>query len=114
MTRKDFQTVKKIKISGRLDFYSLVILPTHDTHVSGFRCMEFVLMDGEDNPIGRVGGCSDALVIEQHHKDHGLSKAVHADLLPCGLLRMWTRGGMFVDLNPCSSFDVIRGAYVDE
>ena len=44
------------------DFTSLVIIPTNKIHDSGFMCMDFVAVKGED-PICRLSGCSDVIHI---------------------------------------------------
>ena len=105
-TKKDFKKVKRIKVAKRIHFDSFVVLPNKKIHDSGFRCMDFILLDSDSNPIGKVGGASDAIYIEKHYQSSGLSKTVHADLLPCGLIRIWVRKGMFIEHNPISDMDV--------
>lgn len=45
------------------NFDSLIILPTKEIHDSGFRCMDFIAVKGE-NPIYRLSGCSDVIHID--------------------------------------------------
>lgn len=60
-TRKEFEALPcadwKNEI-GEID--SLIILPTRHKHDSGFRCMEFVAIQG-DKPAYIVSGCSDVI-----------------------------------------------------
>lgn len=60
-TITEFRNLPKRKFGedvGKFD--SLVILPTRRKHDSGYRCMEFVAVKGEQ-PICRMGGGSDVI-----------------------------------------------------
>jgi hypothetical protein len=45
------------------EFDSLIILPTKHLHDSGFWCMDFVAVKG-DEPFCRLSGCSDVIHID--------------------------------------------------
>lgn len=103
MTVADFLAIPERK---RFDsdiglFHSLVILPMDYLHDSGYKCMDFVAVDEDGEPICKLSGCSDVL-----HLDgiggYGKSCLVgvtnrpiqgwRIDCLPCGLLRIFCNG----------------------
>ena len=94
MTKKDFLGIKHIsetKTFARLTsttFNSLIILPTKDIDLSGFRRMEFVLVHN-NKPYVRVGGISDVIHINGvggfgDYKKLGVSKPFPISLPPVG------------------------------
>lgn len=44
-------------------FHSLVIVPTSETHDSGFRCLKFIFVDTNQNIVGALGGGADVVHI---------------------------------------------------
>lgn len=107
-TKEDFENVAEIKteFNKRIEFGSVVIVPQEEIHESGYRQMHFVLMDKENNPIGRVCSFTDAIYIEPHHTDKGIGRCVHMDLLPCGLTRFWVNETMWIEDRVGSDLDV--------
>ena len=108
------------------NFDSLVILPTRRKHDSGYRCMEFVAVKGEQ-PVCRMGGGSDVIHLlgldgfncfrkEDNKKQFvrelnslTFNAALRIDCLPCGLLRIFCHHKLKAGLD-LSSFEL----YVDE
>lgn len=126
-TVTEFRNLPKRKFGEDIgNFDSLVILPTRRKHDSGYRCMEFVAVKGEQ-PVCRMGGYSDVIhflgytgyncfdrkddkkLFIRRTENVTFNAAFRIDCLPCGLLRIFCRyqlkAGM--DLN---SFEL----YVDE
>lgn len=125
MSKQDFANVpyldtysdwEKLAPNGHLEFNSLVVIPvenedgTIDLHDSGWGCMAFCLIGTNDEPIGKIGGCSDVLNLDGigGYGEAWLSKynevpkqiPVHGwtiDLLPCGYLRVWSRNHLFIN-----------------
>lgn len=123
MSKADFAAVpyldlwtdwEKLAPTGKLLFRSFVIIPVErdgaiDLHDSGWGCMEFVLVNDDMEPIGKVGGGSDAVNLDgiggygykwHERPDYMLRLVpVHGwcvDCLPCGYLHMWTRRNLFL------------------
>lgn len=65
MTRKDFESLPTKEWNKEVECTSLIILPgkAKDMHESGFRCMDFVAVKG-DEAICLLSGCSDVLHID--------------------------------------------------
>jgi hypothetical protein len=110
---------------------AIVILPgggdESDLHNSGYRCMDFVAANHEDEPICRLSGCSDVVHIEgiggfgkDWLKRHGtVPRSVtprdwSIDCLPTsGCLRLFTHG--HITVGPAlSSFEVYSDLYSDK
>lgn len=135
MTKEDFAKVRhidtasewdKIAKDDKLSFYSFVILPVENEqgtltlHDSGYGCMEFCLVDKDQEPIGRIGGGSDVINLDGiggyghswFERNAGLPSTIPVrgwsiDLLPCGYLRLWARQPLFtIDRFVCSTFEV--------
>lgn len=68
MTRKEFEALPQLPESSYYDvpFGSLIILPgkANALHDSGFRCMAFVLVGEDGQPLGKIGGGSDVIHID--------------------------------------------------
>lgn len=126
-TITEFRNLPKRKFGEDIgNFDSLVILPTRLKHDSGYRCMEFVAVKGEE-PVCRMGGYSDILHLlgidgfncfgKNDDKKLSIRRAAnvtfHAsfriDCLPCGLLRIFC-GYKLKAGHDLSSFTL----YVDE
>jgi len=135
MSKQDFANVPyldlynewdKLAPNGHLEFNGLVIIPvenedgTISLHDSGWGRMEFCLIDTKNEPIGRIGGCSDVVNLDgiggygadwfiKYHKVP-TQIPIHAwslDLLPCGYLRVWASGHLFIrDRLVCSNMEV--------
>lgn len=108
------------------NFDSLIILPTRRKHDSGYRCMEFVAVKGEQ-PICRMGGGSDVIhllgldgfncrgkeydkkLFIRRTENVTFNAALRIDCLPCGLLRIFCKHDLIAGLD-LSSFEL----YVDE
>lgn len=135
MSKQDFANVPYLDIysewdklapNGRLEFNGLVIIPvenengTIELHDSGWGCMEFCLIDKNDEPIGRVGGGSDVVNLDGigGYGANWLNLfanvprliPIHGwtlDLLPCGYLRVWARNHLFLNSQLiCSNMEV--------
>lgn len=63
MSIEDFEDLPHITAEEAGEFDSLVILPTHEMHDSGYACMDFIPCRG-NKPLGRLSGYSDALHID--------------------------------------------------
>jgi hypothetical protein len=96
------------------EFDSLIILPTRYMHESGFRCMDFVAVKGEE-PFCRLSGCSDVLEIDGIG-GYGEWKGNLPSVIPpkgwsidclkkSGLLRIFSNGKLKVGL-ALSSFEL--------
>ena len=135
MSKQDFANVPyldlynewdKLAPNGHLEFNGLVIIPvenedgTVSLHDSGWGCMEFCLIDTNDEPIGKIGGGSDVVHLDgiggyganwrNKYNKVPIQIPIHAwslDLLPCGYLQVWARRHIFIN-NPliCSSMEV--------
>lgn len=135
MTKQDFANVPylnlhnewdKLAPNGRLEFNSFVIIPVENEdgtlilHESEFGCMEFCLVNENNEPIGKVGGSSDIIALDGiggygadwMERFGGIPQfiSVHGwtiDLLPCGYLNVWTRQTLFIR-SPyiCSAMEV--------
>lgn len=112
-TVDELKGFNRINIEDRLHIGGFVIIPKDELHESGYRCMEFLLLDKKLQPLGIVGGCSDVIYVEPFWEKRStmFGKPVKMDILPCGLLHVWVNGDMFVPWPPVSSFDV---EYQDE
>lgn len=131
MTKEDFAKLPRFE-DGNVDnfdpmkdsFESLVIIPTEETHESGYRCMEFALIDNEGNGICRIHGFSDAINIGGIG-GYGVNGILNArrdcsgrrvvvphgwciDCLPCGYLRLFTGGNLILERPylPLSNFEI--------
>lgn len=125
MSKQDFANVPVLDTysdwnilapNGHLEFKSFVVIPvenedgTIDLHDSGYGCMEFCLVDNNNEPIGKVGGGSDVVNLDGIggygcgwlYRSTGIPRMipVHGwtfDLLPCGYLNVWTRRILFLN-----------------
>ena len=147
MSKQDFANVPHLDTyndwnilapNGHLEFKSFVVIPvekedgTIELHDSGYGCMEFCLVNCDDEPIGKVGGGSDVVHLDGLggygadwlYRFQGVPRLIpiHGwtlDLLPCGYLRVWSRRTLFLkDRYVCSNMEVYSeddpGRYVDE
>ena len=63
-TRKEFDDLPLIEWKeNKVEFDSLVILPTRHIHDSGYRCMDFVAV-AKNKPLYRLSGWSDVIHID--------------------------------------------------
>ena len=136
MSKQDFANVPRLDTyrdwnilapNGHLEFKSFVVIHvenedgTIELHDSGYGCMEFCLVNCDDEPIGKVGGSSDVVNLDGiggygagnwSYRAPGMPRMVpiHGwtfDLLPCGYLNVWTRRMLFLnDRFVCSNFEV--------
>jgi len=122
MTRKQFDDLPSRKWDEETKpFRSMVILPGRikDMHDSGYRCMDFVAVGKDDEPICRLSGCSDVIHIDgiggygkDWYKKYGTvpkgmkPRGWNIDCLPkSGLLRIFCANGMTAGL-ALSSFEI--------
>lgn len=102
MTKEDFNKVPKYDGTNFdfKDFRSLVIIPTGELHESGWGCMEYCLVDKEEEPLIRIAGGSDVLCLDgiggygDWDPKIGIPKSVESkgwqiDCLPCGYVRLF-------------------------
>lgn len=124
MKKEDFAAVPELKLwtdweklapTGYLEFRSFVIIPVErdgkvELHDSGWGCMEFVLVNDNMEPIGKVGGESDVVNLDgigghgsHRNRDWGVldrlvpAKGWSIDCLPCGYLHVWTKRVLFLE-----------------
>lgn len=134
MTKEDFDAVpcldtytdwEKLAPNGHLEFDSFVIVPVYsedgtiDIHDSGWGCMEFCLINQNNEPIGKVGEGCDVVNLDGigGYGDNWI-RSTYAprticphgwsiDLLPCGYLRIWSRRHLYIrDRIVGSNFEV--------
>ena len=60
-SRKDLLNIENF-YDGRT-FHSIVIVPTEETHYSGFRCLKFIFLNREMDIVGALGGGADIVHI---------------------------------------------------
>jgi hypothetical protein len=121
MTRTDF-----LKLPHRHDWgkeficRSLVILPMGRLHDSGYRCIDFVAVDKENEPICRLSGCSDVIHFDGIggygynwiNKAQGVPRLVEPSawnidcLKKSGLLRIFPSSGSIICGDALSSFEI--------
>ena len=106
MTVKQFREVEQGTPEGK--FRSLVILPTgKKCECFGFRCMEFVAIDKNGEPICRTRGKVDIMMVDTYGTRQStlLDVALWGiDCLPkSGLLRLFLRYGLFMRLQELSN-----------
>ena len=108
MTRNDFKKVpilsyKEIEKYKNIGFKKLVIIPKPCMHESGYRRMEFCMIDHKDQPIARIGGYTDVISIDgigghgDWNPDQGIPRMIKCkgwtmDCIPCGYLQLWIHG----------------------
>lgn len=117
MSKEDFAKVpaRETLYEDVGEFDALVIIPTDQEHDSGYMCMDFVAVDGKGEPICRLSGWSDILELdgiggygarEGRRPDKFIEpKAWGIDCLPCGYLRLFSRGKLVAG-DSLSSFEV--------
>ena len=102
MKRRDFDNIPAHKWDESIEpFNSMVIIPTHKRHDSGFQIMDFVPCNSHHEPICRISGGSDVIHIDgigglgdwsgNIPKNRPI-EAWSIDCLPCGYLRIFCRG----------------------
>jgi hypothetical protein len=65
MTRKQFEALPhRGWKEDKGKFSSLIILPSRRLHDSGYRCLEFILVNDKGEPICKAGGCADVIHID--------------------------------------------------
>ena len=91
-TRKEFEALRERRRHEDIgEFDSLIILPTRRLHESGFRCMDYVAVIGEE-PICRLSGCSDLICLDK------MTGGKIDCLKGSGLLSIFTQGKLKVDI----------------
>jgi len=123
MDKSDFAEIEVQSPTG--EFNGFVIVPTDDMHDSGFRCMKYVLLNG-NTIVGCVGGYCDVIHLNGiggYGKYEGNGSDWQAavvsgkvdvvpwniDCLPCGLVRIFVNGPnrvLSLDSIICSDFSV--------
>lgn len=102
MTRKEFEALPcRPDWKENIECAAIIILPSRRMHDSGYRCMDFVAVSREGEPVCRLSGCSDVLHIDgiagvgEYLLERGFNAnppiaAWTMDCLPkSGLLRLW-------------------------
>ena len=122
MKRKDFDNMPHHKCGEDIgEFDCLIILPLRRRHESGYRCMDFVAVRGNE-PICLLSGCSDVIEIdgiggygidwlEKYSCCPGLVPTAGwmIDCLPVsGLLRMFCRRRKLKAAPAVSSFEIYQ------
>lgn len=94
MTRKQLlEVIPRENWYDEIICHSLVIIPTRRKHDSGYRKMDFVAINSNQEPICRLSGYSDVLDImeSEDFKHNTFTRAMCIDCLPkSGLLRLWS------------------------
>ena len=118
MKRSDFLKLRHAEEGENIGMFdSLVILPLARCHDSGYRCMDFVAVRGQE-PICLLSGCTSVVFINgiggygwnwQNRNDFFLHVAPAGWRLDClpqsGLLRLFCRGKLRVRLT-VSTFEI--------
>lgn len=108
LTKKDFRDIPHRGWAKDVYCDSIVIIPEAEMHDSGFRCMQIVAMEG-DTPVYKCAGGSDAIHINGIGGYGELNSEAYKtafssgcrlvpvtswtiDMLPCGYVRLFTRG----------------------
>ena len=108
MSKEDFLAVpERTHFDDNIGlFHSLVIIPMDYLHDSGYRCMDFVAVDIDNEPICRLSGCSDVIHFDgiggygKFTARIAMSRPIEGwsiDCLPCGLLRIFCKGWIEAD-----------------
>lgn len=109
MTKEDFDNVPyRSHRNFYGEFSSLVIIPDDTIHESGYRCMTFVLVDSDCEPICKISAGSDVLSIDgiggygllkcnEGVPDSIKPKAWSIDCLSCGYLRLFSNYKLKID-----------------
>lgn len=109
MTKEDFDNVpNRSHRKFYREFKSLVIIPDDSMHESGYRCMTFVLVDSDNEPICKISAGSDVLSIDGiggyglFKFDEGIPDSIkpkswRIDCLPCGYLRLFSNYKLKID-----------------
>jgi len=109
MTRREFYRLPHRSNDEDLFCSNIIILPAtaRYLHDSGYRCMDFVAVDGS-RPICRLAGGSDVLHIDGIMGRSSIADSAWSiDCLPVsGLLRLWTRTGRIKVGLAYSSFEI--------
>lgn len=120
MSKKDFNNIPHRKWNEDIGkFSSLVIIPTNETHDSGYMCMDFCAVDDNGRPIKLLSGGSDVIHIDgiggfgDWRPGSGVPISVRPvgwsiDCLPCGYLRLFCHRPMTCG-DALSSFEVFSG-----
>ena len=118
MTKEDFDNISLLPNLNIGDFDSVVIIPTGEMHDSGYMTMYFALIDKDGEPIGKISGISDIIHLDgigglgkNWLETGGVPsnigiKAWKIDCLPCGYLRLFSRGKLSCDNWVMSNFNV--------
>ena len=118
MTRKELFTLPHRKWDEEIICDSIIILPTREKHSSGYLCMDFVAVKGNE-PICLLSGCSDVIHVDGiggyghnwYYKNQTVPELVSPtgwsiDCLPNGLLRMWPASRQILCMPALSSFEI--------
>jgi hypothetical protein len=120
MTRKDFESLGHRKWDETVTCESIVILPTRHMHDSGYRCMDFVAIKGNE-ALCLLSGCSDVIHVDgiggfghdwlNNYGRVPISIPISGWSIDClpksGLLRMWPSNKKKVLCEPAySSFEI--------
>lgn len=110
MTKKDFRSLEYGLYNENLLFNGFVIIPTGETHDSGYMCMKYALTYYGD-VVGCVGGYSDVVRLQgiggygEYNEDYDKRVSTRQgpiidwsiDCLPCGFLRVFVSGKLKLD-----------------
>jgi hypothetical protein len=119
MKRSEFEALPHRKWNQEVVCNSLIILPLRRMHDSGYRCMDFVAIVGE-NPVCLLSGCSDVIHLDgvggYGYKWMEKYNAVPNSILPSGwsvdclaksgLFRIWPSSGKILCASSLSSFEI--------
>ena len=121
MSRKDFLSLPKFEWDERTGEYaSLVIIPGYarEIHDSGYRCMSFVPVGSNNEPLGLIDSCSDVIHVDgiggrgDWNPSFGVPKTIKPsgwsiDCLPkSGFLRMFCSTRKMKNSPALSSFEI--------
>lgn len=118
---EDVETLKKLDhIKPEEPFNGFILIPTGETHDSGYVCMKFILLN-HDKVVGCVGGFSDVVNLNGiggyggygNRFDEALKSRKtpvidwRIDLLPNGLFRVYTSHKLKIEGMVLSDFEVV-------
>ena len=125
---EDVETLKNLDfMKPEESFNGFILIPTGETHDSGYGCMKFILLN-YDKVVGCVGGGSDIVALngiggyggfhEDHYQEVLRTRKIPVvdwsiDLLPNGLFRVFCSHNLKIEGMVLSTFQVVDAGEED-